>query len=77
MIHNLFSFHGVDHKVGTTMTAQSIAQVIASNNPDLKILLIAMNGRESTEYFKETPIGIDAVKFHIDNKIIRGNEFLK
>lgn len=77
MIHNLFSFHGVDHKVGTTMTAQSIAEAISSNHPNLKLLLIAMNGRESTEYMKEAPTSIDSMKFHLDNKIFSGEEFLK
>ena len=77
MIHNLFSFHGADHKVGTTMIAQSVAQTISFSNPNLKVLLISMNGRESTEYFKEPPIGIDAIKFYIDNKMISGNEFLR
>ncbi|HVI42190.1 MAG TPA: hypothetical protein VM577_16175 [Anaerovoracaceae bacterium] len=77
MIHNLFSFHGADHKVGTTMISQSIAETISSNHPNLKILLAAMNGRESTEYIREAPVSIDAMKFHIDNKMISGEDFLK
>lgn len=77
MIHNLFSFHGADHKAGTTMTAQSVAEAISAGHPDLKILLIAMNGRESAEYFTEVPVGIDSIKFHIDNKMIGGEDFLK
>lgn len=77
MIHNLYSFHGADHKVGTTMTAQSVAESISTAYPNLKILLIAMNGRESAEYFREAPMGIDSIKFHIDNKMITGEDFLK
>lgn len=77
MIHNLFSFHGADHKVGTTMTAQSAAELISANHPNLKILLIAMNGRESAEYFREAPAGVDSVKFHIDNRMVSGEDFLK
>lgn len=77
MIHNLFTFHGADHKVGTTMAAQSVAEIISANNPGLKIMLIAMNGRESAEYFREAPAGIDTLKFHIDNKMISGEDFLK
>lgn len=77
MIHNLFSFHGADHKVGTTMTAQSVAEIIAANLPDLKILWIAMNGRESSDYFREAPVTIDSMKIHIDNKMISGEDFLK
>jgi len=77
LIHNLCSFYGAEHKVGTTMTAQSIAEIISSNQPNLKILMIAMNGRESTEYIRETPVSIDSMKFHIDNKMISGEDFLK
>lgn len=77
MLHNLFSFHGADHKVGTTMISQSVAEIISSNHPNLQILLIAMNGRESTEYIRESPVGIDSMKFHIDNKMITGEDFLK
>ncbi len=77
MIHNLFCFHGIDHKVGTTMISQSLAEIISSNDPNLKILMISMNGRESTEYVKESPISIDAMKFHINNKMISGYDFLK
>lgn len=77
MIHNLFSFHGADHKVGTTMTAQSVAETISSYHPNLKLLLTAMNGRESCEYVRELPVSIDAMKFHIDNKMVNAEDFLK
>lgn len=77
MIHNLFSFHGADHKVGTTMTAQSAAETISFHYPNLKILLTAMNGRESSEYVRELPVSIDSMKFHIDNKMISAEDFLK
>lgn len=77
MINNLFTFHGTDHKVGTTMTAQAIAETISTNHTNLKILLIAMNGRMSAEYIREEPVGIDSMKFHIDNRMISGADFLK
>ena len=77
MIHNLFTFYGADHKVGTTMISQSVSEIIASNHPNLKLLQIAMNGRESAEYFREPPAGIDSMKFHIDNKMVSGEDFQK
>lgn len=77
MIHNLFLFHGADHKVGTTMISQSVAESITANHPNLKILFIAMNGRESAEYVREVPAGIDGIKFHMDNKMVNGKDFLK
>lgn len=77
MIHNLTCFFGIDHKVGTTMVSQSIAELISSNHPNLKIMSISLNGRESTEYVRETPLSIDGMKFHIDNRMIIGADFLK
>lgn len=77
MIHNLYCFHGSDHKVGTTMISQSVAETIASNVPGMKLLLISMNGKESAEYVKEPPISIDEMKYHIDNKMISGSDFIK
>jgi hypothetical protein len=59
------------------MTAQSVAETISSHHPNLKILLTAMNGRESCEYVKELPVSIDAMKFHIDNKMVSAEDFLK
>ncbi|MGI6748656.1 MAG: hypothetical protein ACOX4V_10580 [Anaerovoracaceae bacterium] len=77
MIHNLVCFFGIDHKVGTTMISQSTAELISFHYPNLKILFISMNGRESTEYVREAPISIDAMKYYIDNKMIIGADFLK
>lgn len=77
MINNLYVFHGVDHKVGTTMISQSIAEIIANENKNLRVLFLSLNGRESTEYVKEVPISIDSIKMHIDNKMINGKDFLR
>ena len=59
------------------MVSQSVAEVISANHPGLRILFIAMNGRESTEYIREETVSIDAMKFHIDNKMVSGEDFLK
>lgn len=59
------------------MTAQSVAETIIANQPNLKILLIAMNGRDSSEYTRESPVSIEGLKIHIDNKMINGEDFLK
>jgi cellulose biosynthesis protein BcsQ len=76
-MHHLISFHGTDHKVGTTMITQSVAEIIAGSCPDLKILFLAMNGRDSADFFREATAGIDTMKFHIDNRMVSGEEFLK
>lgn len=77
MLRNLFVFHGVDHKVGTTMLTQSIAKLIADENREIRILQISLNGREGAEYVRETPPCIDTLKISIDNKMINGSDFLR
>ena len=71
---NVFVIHGVDHKVGTTMLTQSIAELISNAFPDLKILLLFLNGRKSTDYIKEEAGSIENIKLRIDNKMINGSE---
>lgn len=77
MIHNLFSFHGADHKVGTTMVAQSVAEIIAGHNRDLKVLFLPMNGRESTEYTRSQAPSIDSIKTLMRNQMINRQDFLR
>jgi cellulose biosynthesis protein BcsQ len=72
----LFSFHGVDHKVGVTMIAQSVAELIANERKDLKILLITLNGRKNAGYVKENIETIDNYRMQIDSKIIVSKDFL-
>jgi len=72
----LFSFHGMDHKVGVTMIAQSVAELIANERKDLKILLITLNGRKNAGYVKENIETIDNYRMQIDSKIIISKDFL-
>src|SRR5665647_3532592 len=72
----LFSFHGIDHKVGVTMIAQSVAELIANERKDLKILLITLNGRKNAGYVKENIETIDNYRMQIDSKIIISKDFL-
>ncbi|WP_027398256.1 hypothetical protein [Anaerovorax odorimutans] len=74
-MNNFFVFHGIDHKVGTTMISQSVAEYISNNYDDLKVLFMTLNGRESTEYIKDIPETIEGIKIHIDNKMLRIEDF--
>ena len=75
-MEKLFSFHGIDHKVGVTMIAQSVAELIANERKDLKILLITLNGRKNAGYVKENIETIDNYRMQIDSKIIISKDFL-
>ncbi|MGI6731422.1 MAG: hypothetical protein ACOX5F_05900 [Anaerovoracaceae bacterium] len=77
MIDNLYVFHGTDSKVGTTMLAQSVAEMISREKRDLKILMASLNGRISTEYVREDPPSIDTFKMHLDNHMINEKDFIK
>lgn len=74
---NLFVFHGVDHKVGTTMISQSVAEYLADQYKDIKVLFVTLNGRESAEYVHEAPETIEGIKNHIDSKLINEIDFMK
>lgn len=59
------------------MVSQSVAEMIAAQTNGVKVLYLSLNGRESTEYVKETPVFIDSIKNHIENKMLNGHDFLR
>lgn len=73
----VFAFHGAEYKVGSTMLTQSIAQMIANGKKDKKVLLLFLNGRRSTDYCREDPESIEAVRASIDNKMLTLEEFMR
>lgn len=76
-MNNIVILHGVDHKVGTTMLTQSVAEMIAGEKKDYKVLLLCLNGRKSTDYVREEFESITQVKMQIDNRIISGKDLIK
>jgi hypothetical protein len=69
-----FVFHGIDHKVGTTMIALSIAEIAAERLPEKKVLFVALNGRESTEYVREGAESIDALRSRLESRLLGEEE---
>lgn len=74
---NLFAFHGIDHKVGVTMVAQSVAELIASQNSNINVLFISLNGRKNCEYVREEVKTIDEFKLQLDSQMIISKDFLR
>ena len=62
-------FHGIEHKVGCTMVAQSVAELIAKEKKEITVLFAALNGRKSTEYMKEDVVTIDDYKVQLKSGI--------
>lgn len=76
-MNNVVVLHGIDHKVGTTMIAQSVAEIISEEKKGYKVLLLFLNGRKSTDYVREEFDSIGHIKMQIDNRIITGKEMIK
>lgn len=76
-MNSLTVFHGVDHKVGTTMISQSVAELIAECRPELKVLWISLQGREGTEYIQEVGESIEGLKLYLDSKVFTADEVLQ
>jgi hypothetical protein len=71
-----FIFHGIDHKVGTTMIALSVAESAAARRPEKRVLFLALNGRESTEYVRENTESIDALKNRLESRLLGEEELI-
>ena len=62
-------FHGAEHKSGCTMTAQSVAELIAKEKKELAVLFAALNGRRSSEYMNEKAVCVDEFKIQLKSGI--------
>jgi len=58
-------FHGIEHKAGCTMIAQSVAELIAKEKKELSVLFVALNGRRSTEYMREKVVTVEDYKIEL------------
>ena len=76
-MNNVVVLHGIDHKVGTTMIAQSVAEIISVRKQNLKVLLLFLNGRRSTDYVREEFDSITRFRMQLENRIISGKEIVK
>lgn len=73
---NIITLHGADHKVGTTMLTQSVAQYIAREKKNIRVLLLFLNGNSTTDYIKHQVNSIESLKMRIDNQMLKYQDFL-
>ncbi|MDR1245566.1 MAG: hypothetical protein LBK57_00880 [Clostridiales Family XIII bacterium] len=71
-----FIFHGIDHKVGTTMISMSLAEAAAAGMPEKNVLFLALNGRESTDYVREGAESIDSLKSRLESRLLGEDELI-
>ncbi len=64
------AFHGADGKTGTTMITQSVAEYIAFNRKELKIMMVSMHGRPGTEYVDRVGESIEGIRLHLDSRLL-------
>lgn len=76
-MNRMFVFHGVDAKVGTTMISQSVSEMIADNNREIKVMMVSLSGRSGTEYVTRVGESIEAIKIYLDNRVLSKKELLK
>ncbi len=71
---NIVVFFGADNKTGTTMIAQSVAEIL-SEYTDLSIMLLFLNGDSSDYYVKNNKNkGLDELKIKLMNHILSIDE---
>lgn len=68
----LLVFHGIDYKVGTTMIAQSVSEVLAKIHPECKILRIAMSNRRGCNFIKESIPSLEGFRKSIEAGVVLG-----
>lgn len=71
-----FVFHGVDSKTGTTMLTQSVAEWIAREYRQARVLFVSLNGRPGTEYTDSPEETMESLKIFLDNKLLSGKELM-
>jgi MinD-like ATPase involved in chromosome partitioning or flagellar assembly len=71
---NVFAFHGVDHKCGTSMICQSVAERIAEEFPGITILVVHTEGRSGIDYSIGTEESMDRIKPYLEEGILDVDE---
>lgn len=74
---DMYAFHGADAKTGTTMITQSVAEFIAHNLKDIKIMMVSLHGRPGTEYVDRVGESIEGIKLHLGNKLLDSRKVIE
>lgn len=65
----VIAFHGIDSKVGTTMISQSVAELIAEDMREIKVILIACNGKGGVGYISGAGESMDNIRIALESRI--------
>ncbi len=70
----IFTFHGADHKCGTSMLAQCTAERIAVRRPELKVLLIHAEGAWGLDFSPKVCETFDKIGPYLAQRLVDVNE---
>lgn len=73
----VYGFFGADHKVGTTMMAQSAAELLAEESGDGDVLFLMLNESGGTEYVREEPAYLDPLKSKLESRMMDVSDFYR
>lgn len=73
----LLVFHGADYKVGTTMLAQSVSELVAKTHPHSKVIRIAMTNRRSCDFIKEPIPSLEGFRKSLDSGSMLGDQLFR
>lgn len=69
-------FAGSDSKVGTTMTAQSVAEHIATAHRNHRVLLAGFHGRSGTDYAGAATATLDQIRIPLEHGLLSRDALL-
>lgn len=70
-------FHGADYKVGTTMVAQCVSEVIAKKHPQCKVLRLAMSNRPSCDFINEPIPSLEGFRKSLESGAVVGEALFR
>lgn len=70
----VFVYYGVDHKCGTSMVCQSVAEKIAKEFPALKILVAHTEGRSGTDFVSGVSESMERIRPYLAEGFLDGEE---
>lgn len=70
MSAGIIVFHGADHKCGTSMIAQCIAEKLASDRPDLRVLLAHTESASGDDYSPVLNESIERMMPYIADRVL-------
>ena len=72
----VFVYYGVDHKCGTSMICQSVAERIAKEFPELKVLVVHTEGRRGTDFVSGISESMERIRPYLVEGFLDGEEIL-